>query len=231
MNNLCIIPARCGSKRIPKKNIKNFIGKPVISYSIKAALESCLFSEVMVSTDSEEIARISDSYGAKIPFLRSTLNSSDEATTASVLNEVLSYYKDIDKVYDNVLCLYPAAPLVSKLDIIDLYKKFIKKDLDAIFPVIKYSSPIFRSYSLKDGFLKMNNPEYRNTRTQDLKSAYYDAGQFYWFNAAIFSKNGDIITENCGGVEVSEASFQDIDNVIDWEIAELKYKHKYKIKS
>ncbi len=229
MNNICIIPARYGSKRIPKKNIKCFLGKPVISYSIEAALESNLFSEVMVSTDSNEIAGISKEFGASIPFLRSTENAGDQATTASVLIEVLGNYKKMGKVFDNVLCLYPAAPLVSTKEIVASFEALNESALDAIFPVIKYSTPILRSYSLKDGLLSMNNPEYRNTRTQDLERAYFDAGQFYWFKAIKFLENKDIITDRCGGIEVLETDFQDIDNLVDWDIAEMKYKHKYRV--
>lgn len=223
MNNICIIPARSGSKRIKNKNIKDFNGRPIISYSIGAALNSKLFSTVMVSTDSHDIADIAKYYGASVPFLRSEVNSDDFATTADVLLEVIGSYKKNGINFDSACCLYPAAPLVTSEKIISCYERLINDGLDAIFPVVRFSSSIYRSYRFESGKLKMNWPENRNSRTQDLPHAYFDSGQFYLFNVKKFLINKDIVTESCGGYEVDEIESQDIDNQEDWRMAEIKY--------
>jgi pseudaminic acid cytidylyltransferase len=139
MNNICIIPARGGSKRIPGKNIKDFLGKPIIAYSIQAAKDSGLFSEVMVSTDCEDIANISLQYGAAVPFMRSDDNSDDFATTADVLEEVLLEYQERGRVFQQACCLYPAAPLVTSIKLIESYGFLSTKKFDSLFPVVEYS--------------------------------------------------------------------------------------------
>ncbi|MFT4906451.1 MAG: pseudaminic acid cytidylyltransferase [Oleispira sp.] len=223
MNNICIIPARGGSKRIPGKNIKEFFGKPIIAYSIIAAKESGLFSEVMVSTDCEVIANISRQYGASTPFMRSERNSDDFATTADVLIEVLSYYAEKDKEFRHACCLYPAAPLVSCENLIESYEILNSNKFDSLFPIVEYSTPIYRSYKLASGKVEINWPEYKNTRTQDLEKSYFDSGQFYWFGVDAFLETGDMINDNCGGFPISEVNTQDIDNETDWKLAEMKY--------
>jgi pseudaminic acid cytidylyltransferase len=223
MNNICIIPARGGSKRIPGKNIKEFLGKPIIAYSIMAAKESGLFSEVMVSTDCEVIANISRQYGASVPFMRSEVNSDDFATTADVLKEVLLEYQEKGRVFKQACCLYPAAPLVTCAKLIETYEFLSEKKFESLFPVVEYTTSIYRSYNLVDGKVKVNWPEYRNTRTQDLAKSYYDSGQFYWFGVDAFLETGDMINDNCGGFPISEVNTQDIDNETDWKLAEMKY--------
>ena len=223
MSHICIIPARGGSKRIPGKNIKKFLGKPIIAYSIEAAKKSGLFDEVMVSTDCKGIANIAASYGAVVPFMRSIKNSDDFATTADVLSEVIQAYKIIGKTYEYACCLYPAAPLVTSQKLVDAYRTLRSKNFDSVFPIVQFSTPILRSYKLVDDKVEMNWPEHRNTRTQDIEPSFYDSGQFYWFNIKQYLESGDIVTNNCGGIEIPEIESQDIDNETDWLLAEMKY--------
>ena len=225
MANICIIPARGGSKRILRKNIKDFLGKPILAYSIEAAIESNLFDEVMVSTDDKEIAKIAEKYGANIPFLRSDKNSDDFSTTYDVLYEVLGDYKNKkNREFQNLCCIYPCAPFVNSKMLSKSYSKLIDKNLDVIFPILPYSFPIQRALREKDGNVKMINEEFMNTRSQDLESTYHDAGQFYWCTVSGLFENKKLISKNAGGIIVSELNAQDIDNETDWKLAELKYK-------
>ncbi|GAB3817310.1 pseudaminic acid cytidylyltransferase [Pontibacter rugosus] len=188
MSNIAIIPARGGSKRIPRKNIKSFLGKPIIAYSIETAINCGLFDEVMVSTDNEEIAQVAKQYGAQVPFLRSTDASDDFATTAQVLEEVLSNFRASGKLFDNACCIYPTAPFVTPATLEKAYDKLIKESHDTVFPVLRYSYPIWRSFRLEDGLAQLNWPEHLNSRSQDLTPAFHDAGQFYWFKVDAFCK-------------------------------------------
>ena len=188
MSNLLIIPARGGSKRIPKKNIKSFLGKPIISYSIQAAIHSGLFDEIMVSTDDLEIANIAKQFGADIPFIRSENNSNDYATLSDVIMEVIESYKNIGKEFENICCILPTAPFVTEKHIIKGYDELISKKLNSVFPVIEFSYPIQRSLQFEDGEIKMVWQEHLNTRSQDLPKRYHDSGQYYWLNADAFSK-------------------------------------------
>lgn len=229
-NNICVIPARGGSKRILRKNIKNFLGKPILAYSIESALNSGLFSEVIVSTDDSEIAKIGMHYGAKVPFLRSVKNSDDFATTLDVLNEVFEKCNGNDVLFDNICCIYPTAPFVTASKLQDAYHLFIEGGFDSLFPVIKYSFPIQRSL-VRDtnAAIAFQFPEYRNSRSQDLISSYHDAGQFYWLKSSVL--HGDsIITKNSGSIEIDELEGQDIDNETDWKLAEIKYELLQSIK-
>jgi N-acylneuraminate cytidylyltransferase len=224
MSNICIIPARGGSKRIPRKNIKDFLGKPIIAYSIEAALKSGLFDAVMVSTDDKEIANIAKEYGADVPFLRSEKNSNDFATTIDVLNEVLVKFLEKDKSFENVCCLYSCAPFVTKQKLINSYKMFIEKGFDSVFPILEYSFPIQRAMTLSEGKVDMIHKEFITTRSQDLNKSYHDAGQFYWLKPHSILVAKKIFTENTGGIIISEIEGQDIDNEVDWILAEMKYK-------
>ncbi|MCF8057823.1 MAG: pseudaminic acid cytidylyltransferase [Bacteriovoracaceae bacterium] len=226
--NLAIIPARSGSKRIPDKNIKDFYGKPLLSYSIKYALDSGVFDEVMVSTDSQKIKNIAIQNGAKVPFLRSEENSSDFATTANVIEEVILNYASYFKLeVDSFCCIYPTSPLLGKETLINSFKKFKKTSSSSLISVCKFSFPIQRALKMENEVLEFCNPEFKNTRSQDLPSRYHDAGQFYWGKAKSFLENRAMITENTIGFELPELEVQDIDNPSDWELAELKYKKKY----
>lgn len=225
MGNICIIPARGGSKRIPRKNIKHFSGKPIISYSIQAALDSKLFDEVMVSTDDSEIAEIAKKYGAKVPFLRSDNNSNDFATTLDVIYEVIDNYKTQNKSFDNVCCIYPTAPFVTTQKLFKSLELLNNKELDTVFPVIKYSFPVQRAMrKFQKKFIRMIQPEHMETRSQDLEPTYHDAGQFYWFKTERILEQKKIWTDSTGFIEINELEAQDIDTETDWKIAELKYK-------
>lgn len=225
MSNLAIIPARGGSKRIPGKNIKNFLDKPVIAYSIQAALDCKLFDEVMVSTDDKEIARVALEYGANVPFLRSEKNADDHATTFDVIAEVLDNYNKMNICYNYACCIYPAAPLINVNYLIKAYRILTGKDFDCVFPVAPYSNNIFRAIKAdNDCKAHLFWPENLNKRSQDLPEAYYDAGQFYWFKTQNILNKGTIITDNTGVIKLDNIQVQDIDNEWDWQLAELKYK-------
>lgn len=224
MGNICIIPARGGSKRIPRKNIKPFLGKPIIAYSIQAAINSGLFEEVMVSTDDQEIAQVAQEFGAAVPFLRSAENADDFATTADVLNEVLAQYSAQNKHFDLACCLYATAPLVTVSALKQGLNKLVVNNFDSVFPVAEYSFTIWRSLKFEANRVAMNWPENTNTRSQDLPPAYHDAGQWYWFNPRTF--NDKLVTKNSGAVVLEQHLVQDIDTIQDWQIAELKFKIK-----
>jgi pseudaminic acid cytidylyltransferase len=225
MSNICIIPARGGSKRIPRKNIKHFLGKPIIAYSIQAAIDSQLFDEVMVSTDDKEIAVIAKKYGAKVPFLRSEKNANDFATTVDVILEVLDSYKRQAQSFDNICCIYPTAPFVS-IKKLNKSLDFLKsKSLDSVLPIIQYGFPVQRSMRIfKEDFIRMIQPGHMNTRSQDLEPTYHDAGQFYWLKTNKILLQKKLWTNSTGFIVVSELEAQDIDTETDWKIAELKYK-------
>ena len=224
MNNLCIIPARGGSKRIPKKNIKSFLGKPIIAYSIEAAIQSKLFTEIMVSTDCQETAEIALRHGAKVPFLRSKENSNDFATTYDVIKEVIDEYKKDGVNFENICCIYACAPFVTANNLKYAYQELINKQVDTIFPIIEYSFPIQRAVKIHNEKIELFNIDHLNTRSQDLEKSYHDAGQFYWMKSENILNKGRIITDNCSGIIITELEGQDIDNEIDWELAELKFK-------
>ena len=205
MGNICIIPARGGSKRIPRKNIKPFLGKPIITYSIEAALQSGLFDEVMVSTDDEEIAEIAKQYGAKVPFLRTAKNADDFATTFDVIEEVVLLYKEaLNTQFDNVCCLYSCAPFVRGETLKLAYQELENKQFDTVFPVIAFNFPIQRALSKKEGKITMIDEKNLTVRSQDLEETYHDAGQFYWCKTDKLLKGKKLLTDNTGGVQISE---------------------------
>ena len=224
MTNLAIIPARGGSKRIPRKNIKNFLGKPIITYSIEAALNSNLFDEVMVSTDDSEIAEIAIKFGAKVPFFRSEETSNDFATTSDVLIEVLEKYKTLGKEYDYLTCIYPTSPFISAQKLIEAFNVLQSEELFSVFPVVKFGYPILRSLKMEEGKISMNWPEYINSRSQDLPNSYHDSGQFYIGITTRFLEAKTMFTAKTGAIIIPETEVQDIDNEVDWQLAELKYK-------
>lgn len=223
MKNLCIIPARGGSKRIPRKNIKLFLGKPIIAYSIEAAIKSKLFDNVMVSTDDNEIAEVAKKYGAKVPFIRSKKNSDDFATTYDVIEEVILEYKKQGVEFNNGCCIYSCAPFVTSSKIKEAYGTLTENKFDVVFPVMPFSFPIQRALKLNEEKVEMFNPEYLTTRSQDLEKSYHDAGQFYWFNVKEILNKKKLLTDNTGAIVISEIEGQDIDNEVDWKLAELKY--------
>ena len=221
---IAIITARGGSKRIPKKNIRNFCGRPIIVYSIEAAFESKIFDEVMVSTDSEEIAVVAKCYGAKVPFMRSEKNSDDFATTVDVLQEVVTEYEKLGQKFDTMCCIYPTAPFVTGNKLRQAYKKFINKDADMLESVVEFSFPPQRAMVVCDDFLTYCYPEYANIRSQDLERLYHDAGQFYFHRTEAFMDKSNSKTIRVVPFVLPETEVQDIDNFTDWELAEMKYK-------
>ena len=222
-DTIAIITARGGSKRIPRKNIKDFLGRPIIEYSIKAALESGIFSEVMVSTDDEEIAEIAKHAGAKVPFLRSKENSNDHATTGDVLMEVLDYYKKQGTDFEYVCCIYPTAPFVTADKLKKAYRIIKESDGYQLNPVVAYSFPPQRGVVIRNGELQMVQPQHRLTRSQDLETYYHDCGQFYFYREDKLVEGNGVITEHIVPLVVSELEVQDIDNETDWKLAEMKY--------
>jgi len=220
---IAIITARGGSKRIPKKNIKEFCGKPIIAYSIRAALDSGIFDEVMVSTDSEEIAEIARAYGAKVPFMRSAKTSDDFATTADVLMEVLERYQEQGRTFEVMSCIYPTAPFVTPQKLQSAYDTLTKEHAVMAMPVVAFSYPPQRSYILQGNMLEMKWKENYNKRSQDLEKMYHDAGQFYMYQVEAFIRLKGQMTESIVPVIVDEMDVQDIDNESDWKLAELKY--------
>jgi len=225
MAKLCIIPARGGSKRIPNKNRKDFLGKPIIAYSIQAALESNDFDKVIVSTDDERIAEVATKFGVQVPFIRSAKNSDDYATIADVILEVLDFYKKQDLHFDHVACLFATAPFISAKKIIEANLKLNEGIYDSVFFIQEFSYPIFRSLKKnEDGNLEMFWPENLNKRSQDLPKAYHDAGQYYVAKTKAFTEQGTFFTKTCGGILISDLEARDIDSETDWQIAETIYR-------
>lgn len=222
MSAIAIITARGGSKRIPHKNIKPFLGKPIIQYSIEAALKSGVFEEVMVSTDDEEIARIAKECGALVPFFRSKENSDDFSTTADVIREVLKAYEDRNRKFDYACCIYPTAPFLTSETLKDAMEVLREKKADSVIPVVKFSFPPQRAVVVRDGAIKMNMPEYALARSQDLEPWYHDCGQFYCLDVESFHKQGSLVMENTYPYFQDEMNVQDIDTLEDWEMAEMK---------
>jgi N-acylneuraminate cytidylyltransferase len=223
MANVAIITARGGSKRIPRKNIKLFRGKPMIAYSIETALNSGLFDMVMVSTDDSEIVEISKQLGAEVPFIRSKQTADDFTGTADVMIEVINDLQKTGKQFDNACCIYPTAPFITKQILDESYKLLIDKKFDSVFPVCAFSYPIQRALQINDSKTSMIWEENINKRSQDLPARYHDAGQFYWTNIQEFLKAKKLFTANSGSIILDELQVQDIDNETDWKLAELKH--------
>ena len=224
MKNIAIIPARGGSKRIPKKNIRLFYGKPIIAYSIEVALESGLFEEVMVSTDDEEIAEIAKKYGASVPFLRSKETANDYAGLCDVLIEVIEEYYKRGQNYKQICCLLSTAPFITQKRIKEGLS-LLNDNCSAVFPVLRYSYPIQRALNVdKNNKVNMIYPENLTVRSQDLMPAYHDSGQFYWVNTEAMLKEKVLFTRSAKVIKLSEMEVQDIDTEEDWKNAELKYR-------
>ncbi|MFZ6037398.1 MAG: pseudaminic acid cytidylyltransferase [Bacteroidota bacterium] len=223
MRNLAIIPARGGSKRIPKKNIKDFLGKPIMAYSIETALHSGLFDEVMVSTDDEEIAQIALQYGAKVPFMRSEKTANNFAPTVEVLKEVEEEYRNqFHKEFDYICCIYATAPFITEKHLEEGFRLLMDKNLSSVFPIVPFSYPVWRSLRINEqGKTEMVWEKYINTRSQDIEPLYHDAGQWYWYNPKKITNS--LFTNNSSSIILSEEIVQDIDTFSDWKIAEIKY--------
>ena len=229
--NICIIPARGGSKRIPRKNIKEFLGKPIIAYSINAALESGIFDEVMVSTDDQEIADFAEKEGAKLPFLRSASNSDDFSTTADVLVEVLKDYSDIGQQFSDACCIYPTAPFVTPDDLKRGKVLLDSPGVESVFPVVKFDYPVWRGLKMSSkGKIEMLWPQYLGSRSQDLEPTFHDCGQWYWFKVREFLETKNLFSAKSSGLELTNMEVQDIDTESDWRLAELKYEYLQSLK-
>ena len=225
IRKLAIITARGGSKRIPRKNIRNFLGKPIIAYSIESAIKSGVFDEIMVSTDDDEIAEIAEKFGAKVPFKRSEATSNDTATTTDVIIEVLEEYKKHGQIFDYACCIYPTAPFIKPENLKTGLDKMIESKTEAAFPVVKYSYPVQRALEIGlDGRLTMLYPEHSRSRSQDLKAIFHDAGQFYWFKTSAITPDMELLKMKASPIIVPETVVQDIDTENDWILAEMKYK-------
>jgi len=225
-SRIAIVPARGGSKRIPRKNIRDFCGKPVVAYSIEVALSSNLFDEVMVSTDDSEIAGIAKHYGATVPFLRSPQTSDDNSGIDEVLIEVLRQYQETGRQFQQVCCILPTAPLILVSDLEKAFSLLVKGRYDSTFPVVRFSYPIQRALKRDGEATTMIWPENYTARSQDLMPAYHDCGQFYWLTTKQFIKYRRVCTDNFGTIEIPETRAQDMDTDEDWRICELKYSIK-----
>ncbi len=221
---LAVITARGGSKRIPRKNVKEFLGRPILLYSIEAALESGIFDEVMVSTEDKEIAELALQAGAKVPFFRSEDTANDYATTADVILEVLDAYKQQGVEYEYVCCIYPTAPFVTADCLREAMGELEQKQADSLIPVVRFGFPPQRGVVIQDGRLAFKWPEYMLARSQDLEPFYHDCGQFYCLNTESFYRERKLCMTNTLAYERPESRVQDIDTLEDWKLAELKYR-------
>lgn len=224
MSSVAIITARGGSKRIPRKNIKDFCGKPIIAYSIEAAINCGYFDEVMVSTDDQEIAEIAMRYGAKVPFMRSEENADDFSTTRDVVKEVLSQYKDMGVDYDYACCIYPTAPFITANRLKEAMKLLQESQADSVVPVVQFSFPPQRGLVMNEGRVEFKWPENALARSQDLEAFFHDCGQFYCINTKAFAKQELLFMKKTCPIVLDELEVQDIDNETDWKLAELKYR-------
>lgn len=221
---VAIIPARGGSKRIPKKNIRSFAGKPIISYSIKAARETGLFDQIIVSTDSVEIARIARKYGASVPFMRPSELADDFIGTDSVILHALNWLFDNGYIVDYLCCIYATAPFLSGIYLKMGYEELRQKNASSAFSVTTFQYPIFRALKINSrGRLEMFWPEYFSSRSQDLPLSLHDAGQFYWADVKKFMKEKKLLSKDAIPIILPNYLVQDIDTLEDWEKAELMY--------
>ena len=224
---LAMITARGGSKRIPRKNIKEFCGKPILFYSIEAAINSGVFDEVMVSTDDMEIAELAKKAGAKVPFMRSADTANDYASTDEVIMEVLKEYEKLGIVFDSFCCIYPTAPFLTGERLKEAME--LLEQADSVMPVVPFSYPPQRGLVVnEEGYVARQFPEYATARSQDLQKIYHDCGQFYACRTLPFMEAGTTDVEKLVPLVLSEMEVQDIDTLEDWEIAEIKYLRRKK---
>lgn len=224
MKSIAIITARGGSKRIPRKNIKPFLGKPIIEYSIEAAIQSGIFDEVMVSTDDKEIAEVAKKAGAKVPFLRSAETSNDYAKTADVIEEVIMQYRKLGQEFDEICCIYPTAPFITPKTLRQAMETLETTGADSVLPVVRFSFPPQRCVVMDGEFLTPKWPECMPMRSQDLEPMYHDCGQFYCMNTKRFLEEKNVIMQKTAPFIQAEERVQDIDTEEDWKIAEMKYR-------
>ncbi|MUL09196.1 pseudaminic acid cytidylyltransferase [Aliivibrio fischeri] len=221
---IAIIPARGGSKRIPRKNIKLFYGKPMIAYSIEAAIESNCFDKVIVSTDDHEIAEVAKQYGAEVPFMRPENISDDYATTMDVIQHAVQWCEQQGLPLTHVCCLYATAPFVQSKDLQKGWEIVQQPDVKYAFSATPFPFPIQRAIKLSNcGSVSMFSPEHELTRSQDLEESYHDAGQFYWGEVSAFKQGIGFFNKQSRIVELPRKRVQDIDTPEDWEFAEVLF--------
>jgi pseudaminic acid cytidylyltransferase len=219
--NIAIIPARGGSKRIPKKNIKFFCGKPMIAYAIEAAKQSGLFERIVVSTDDEDTTQIAKAYGAEIPFKRPAELANDYTATVPVIAHAIEACRNLGWKFDKVCCIYPGVPFIETEDLGASLALLDNSDVDYCFPVTEYPSAVQRAIrKLDSGKMQPFYPEFETTRTQDLETAYYDAGQFYWGKDEAWLTNSKIHSNGLGYL-IPSWRVVDIDTLEDWDRAEI----------
>lgn len=219
---LAIITARGGSKRIPRKNIKEFCGKPILCYSIEAAGKAGVFDEIMVSTDDEEIARIARKAGASVPFFRSSQTAGDFASTDDVIMEVLKSYRQMEQEFASFCCIYPTAPFLSG-ERLRMAMELLE-EADSVMPVVPFSYPPQRGLIPdQNGYIRRQFPQYAQTRSQDLPKIYHDCGQFYACRTEAFFREGTTDVPRLLPLVLTQMEVQDIDTMEDWQLAELKY--------
>ncbi|NVD37010.1 pseudaminic acid cytidylyltransferase [Marinobacter lutaoensis] len=222
---LAVIPARGGSKRIPRKNIRSFAGKPMIAWPIEAALQSCCFDQVIVSTDDAEIADIARASGAKVPFMRPETLSDDHTGTTPVIRNAIEWFVAQGIVPEQVCCIYATAPFVRPEDIRKGLEVLNSEGCEFAFSVTSYAFPIQRALRLTEqGRVEMFQPEHFNTRSQDLEEAYHDAGQFYWGQSSAWLTGKPIFSPSAAPVILPRYRVQDIDTPEDWERAEWMFR-------
>ena len=218
--NIAIIPARGGSKRIPRKNIKEFCGKPMVAYAIEAAKTSGLFEHILVSTDDAEIQIIANTWGAETPFVRPAELANDFSATVPVVAHAIKVCEALEFQFSNVCCIYPSVPFIDTEDLKGALAKLVKSRADYCFPVTEFPSAVQRALKQNSsGLMQTFYPEYELTRTQDLESAFYDAGQFYWGTKQAWLTNNRIHS-NGAGYEIPNWRAVDIDTPTDWDRAE-----------
>ena len=224
MRALCVIPARGGSKRIPGKNIRKFGGKPIIAWSIEAAQKADCFERIVVSTDDEEIAALSRKWGAEVPFMRPPELSDDMTGTTPVVAHAIEIMESRDGPFDAACCIYATAPFVRIQDIAK-GKELIRNGWAFSFPATDFPAPIFRSFRvLTNGGVEMFFPEHFTSRSQDLETAYHDAGQFYWGTTLAWKSNQPLFGARSAAIRVPRRIVQDIDTEEDWLIAEQLFR-------
>lgn len=222
---LAVIPARGGSKRIPRKNIKLFCGKPMIAWSIEAALQSGCFDEVIVSTDDSETADVARQWGADVPFMRPAALSDDHTGTTPVVCHAIKWFQQTNREPSQICCIYATAPFVQTSDIQCGLKVLESTGADYVFPVTSYAFPIQRAIRITPGQrVQMFHPEYFNTRSQDLEEAWHDAGQFYWGKTQAWLAYKPLFSPDAASIILPRYRVQDIDTPEDWEQAEWMFK-------
>jgi len=220
---IAVIPARGGSKRIPRKNIKSFYGKPMIGYAIEAALTSKVFDRVIVSTDDVEIAAVAKAHGAELPFIRPPELADDHTPTVPVIAHAILACDELGWGIEDVCCIYPCVPFISSDDLCTALELLVSTEAHYLFPVTGFPSPVQRALRrLPDGSVRPFQPEHATTRTQDLEPGYFDAGQFYWGRKSAWL-DGLNIHLNGTTLVIPEWRVVDIDTPADWERAELLY--------